>query len=296
MAITACLLWSTAFVSLKIGLRYSEPLHLAGIRFMLAGLMILPFCKNLKYNIHELWDNKVVLLKVSLFQTFGLYSLFHLGIKIVPASVTALIVGAGPLFIALFARMINNESISTKKVVAIAVGFAGIAVIAVGGTTGLLETHVPLVGIIILIVSNMSGSLGNVIFAKNKTAVSPVFFNSVQQFTGGFGILILSFFFEGFQFKIQPAEYYTALLWLSFIAAAGFSLWFIVLNKPGIQVSEVNIWKFIVPVIGGILSWIILPDEKPEIIVIAGMILVSISLIIMFYKPSFIRKYRRQTD
>ena len=53
---------------------------------------------------------------------------------------------------------------------------------------------------------------------------------------------------------------------------------------PGIKVSEINVWKFIIPVLGAVLSWIILPDEKPEIIVILGMVLVGSSLVIMYAK------------
>jgi drug/metabolite transporter (DMT)-like permease len=73
-------------------------------------------------------------------------------------------------------------------------------------------------------------------------------------------------------------------LWLGVIAAGGFSLWFIVLNMPGIKVSEISIWKFILPVLGAILAWIILPDEHPEWVVILGVILVALSLFVMYYK------------
>jgi drug/metabolite transporter (DMT)-like permease len=51
-----------------------------------------------------------------------------------------------------------------------------------------------------------------------------------------------------------------------------------------LKVSEINVWKFIIPVLGAVLSWIILPDEKPEWIVIAGMVLVGLSLVVMYYK------------
>ncbi|HOG57194.1 MAG TPA: EamA family transporter, partial [Bacteroidales bacterium] len=42
-AIVACLLWSTAYAGIKLGLQYDTPLHFAGLRFMIAGLMLLPF-------------------------------------------------------------------------------------------------------------------------------------------------------------------------------------------------------------------------------------------------------------
>lgn len=76
------------------------------------------------------------------------------------------------------------------------------------------------------------------------------------------------------------------MAWLVLIATIGFSLWFIVLTMPGVKVSEITVWKFIIPVVGAILSWLILPDEKPEWVVVAGIILVGMSLVVMYYRPS----------
>jgi drug/metabolite transporter (DMT)-like permease len=42
-AIIACLLWSTAYAGIKIGLQYDTPFHFAGVRFLISGLIILPF-------------------------------------------------------------------------------------------------------------------------------------------------------------------------------------------------------------------------------------------------------------
>lgn len=284
LAITACVVWSTAFVGIKIGLRYTSPLFLAGLRFLLAGLFILPFCSNYRENFKIIRGNIWSVLTISFFTTFTLYSLFHIGISMVSASVTALIIGAGPLFIALFARFMNNEPLTKRKMFAILTGFFGIAIIGVGRFGGFMKAEVSLLGFLILILANISGSLGNIFIAKNKIKVNPVFLNSVQLTIGGFGILVLSFIFEKEHFAPKPYQFYLALLWLSLIGSIGFSLWFIVLKTPGVKVSEINIWKFLLPVLGAVLSWIFLPDEHPELIVIAGMLMVGISLIAMYYK------------
>lgn len=285
LAILACIVWSTAFVGIKIGLRYTSPLFLAGTRFFLAGIFILPFCKNYKKNFRQVWKQKWGVLKISFFSTFVLYTLFHLGISMVSASVTALVVGSGPLFIAIFARLLNYEPLTKRKVVAILIGFSGIAIIAIGRFGGFMAAEVSSLGLGILILSNISGSLGNVLIAKNKVEVHPVFLNSVQLSVGGLGILVLSAIFEEGQLSPKPFEFYPALLWVSLIGAIGFSIWFVVLKTPGIKVSEINVWKFIIPVLGAVLSWIILPDEHPEGIVIGGMVMVGLSLVAMYIRP-----------
>lgn len=280
----ACVLWSTAFVSIKIGLRYMGPFQLAGLRFMLAGILVLPFCRNWKINIKNAWTYRSKILKICFFQTFGLYGLFHLGMTMVSASVTALIVGAGPLFIAILASLINNEPLTKRKTVALTIGFSGIIIIAFGRFGGFMQAEASWLGILILLLSNISGSTGNILISKTKIPVSPLFQNAVQLFVGGLALYIISFVFETGHFEPKPAEFYYAWGWLSFIAAAGFSLWFIVLNMPGVKVSEISIWKFVLPVIGASLAWIILPDEKPEWVVFMGMLLVASSLLVMYYK------------
>ncbi len=286
LAILACLTWSTAFTGIKVGLRYMPPIHLAGIRFMLSGLLILPFCKNYRENLTLIWQHKSYVIKICLFSTFIHYTLFHYGISLVPASVTALIIGAGPLFVALFARTYNGETITRRKALAITTGFLGIGIIALGRFGGVLSEDVSLLGIGILLLANLSGSYGNIVIAKNNVPVHPVFLNAVQLFVGGTGIFIISLLFEEYQFEALPIEFFLALLWISLISAIGFSLWFIVLNSPGIIVSEINVWKFIIPVLGAILAWIILPEENPEWIVVAGMLMVGMSLVIMNYRVS----------
>ncbi|MGP1363573.1 MAG: EamA family transporter, partial [Bacteroides sp.] len=39
-ALLACILWSLAFVFIKIGLEYMPPLQFSGIRFLFSGLIL----------------------------------------------------------------------------------------------------------------------------------------------------------------------------------------------------------------------------------------------------------------
>ncbi len=286
LAIIACLFWSSAFATIKIGYRYSAPLHVAGLRFMLGGLMAFLFCGNYKQNFIQAWKHKKTILTISLFQTFGLYTLFHLGISMVSASITALLIGAGPLFIAILAHFINGETFTRRKTVSIIVGFSGIAIIAFGRFGGLVHADINLLGIVLLLTANISGSYGNILISKNKIPVHPVFQNSLQLFIGGLGIFLLSVMVEDISWGIKPLEFYLAIGWLGIIASVGFSLWFVVLNMPGVKVSEINLWKFIVPVFGATLAWFILPDEKPELVIFLGMVMIGLSLVVMFYKTN----------
>jgi len=280
MAIVACLLWSTAFVGIKIGLRHSSPLGFAGMRFILAGIMILPFCGNLKDYCESVKINFNVIIKVAFFQTFMLYGLFYGGMTLVPGSLGAIVVGSSPLVSAIGAHyFMSDDKLNYKTFVALILGITGIIVISVSRKPWEVKGLVELGGMGLLLCGAISSTVGNILVAKHPVEMNPLVFNSSQIFTGGIMLFLLSLIVEGVPGVKYPGEFYGALMWLSFISAAAFSLWFILLKTPGVKISYINVWKFIIPVSGAILSWLILPGESPDAGSIAGMIIVAISII-----------------
>lgn len=282
LAIIACLLWSTAFFSIKIGLEYTSPLNFAGLRFMLSGLLIIPFCGGLNRYISIIKENYIAILKISIFQTFALYSLFYLGINLVPASITAIVIGASPLFIALMAHVvIHDDKLYLRKLLSISIGLIGIIIIAADKYNLSWVEGKEFWGLLILIAANLSGGFGNIMVAKYKKKGTALVFNSAQIFLGGYGIFILSLFLENDMNTTYTLPYFITLIWLGIVSALAFSIWFVLLQRSSVKVSEVNIWKFLIPVFGAVLSWIIIPTEKPELIPIVGMVIITFSLILL---------------
>ena len=283
LAILACLLWSTAFAGIKIGLRYTDPFCFAGVRFMLAGLLLVPFWwRQNRDKARMIRENLKLILVVSFFQTFLLYALFYFGITLVSGAVTAIIVGASPLVAALLAHYcMGNDTLTPAKIASLSLGMAGVAVLCLSrepwsSPAGLKE----LGGIILLLLSTVSSIYGNILVAREKGSMEPVMLNSIQIFLGGLLLFLLSLPLEGLPRRILPLEYYAVLLWLASLSAIAFSLWFVLLRRPGIRVSEVNIWKFIIPVFGAALSWLLLPDESPTASAVTGMVCIALSIIL----------------
>ncbi|HBI14385.1 MAG TPA: hypothetical protein DDY20_02520 [Desulfobulbaceae bacterium] len=283
LAILACLLWSTAFAGIKIGLRYTDPFCFAGFRFMLSGLMLVPFWWRKNPNqIGMIQENLKLILVVSFFQTFLLYALFYFGITLVSGAVTAIIVGASPLVAAILAHYcMGNDALTPSRIFSLGLGVVGVIVLCVSrepwsSPAGLKE----LAGIVLLLLSTVSSAFGNILVARDNNSMEPVMLNSIQIFLGGLFLFLFSIPLEGPPRRILPMEYYTVLFWLAALSAIAFSLWFILLRRPGTRVSEVNIWKFIIPVFGAALSWLLLPDESPTLSSVAGMFCVALSIIL----------------
>lgn len=282
-AILACLLWGSAFAGAKIGFQYADPIYLSGLRFTLAGILLMPILWIKGARLAPALRYWRFMLVFAFMQTFLQYGLFFLGLDKVPGATAAIIIGGGPLFVAIMAHIsLNNDKMTLQKLVAILLGLSGVVFISLakGQLTTNTSSFYPGVGLLLL--SNLVGGYTNIMVVKKKQYnISPIILTSFANFTGGLMLLLTSFIFEKPELKWYPLEFYLALLWLAFIPAAGFSIWYSLLQRPGVKVSELNIWKFVVPVSGCILSWIFLPDEKPDLPSVIGIVIITLALQIL---------------
>jgi len=299
LAIFCCLLWATPFVGIKIGLNYTTPLQFAGLRFTISGLLILPFIPNIKQRFRESLRHWPIMVNIALVQTTILYSLFYIGLDMVPGYVGAMIVGSGPIFVALTAHfMIKDDKMTYKKFFAIFVGIIGVVIISLAkhkepsidasSEIQLTISRYPwlsrsiTLGVIILIIKNFFGSIGNVLIAKKSKGVYPRVLAAFSLFVGGILILIISEFIEHPNWSPNlPLEFYISWAWLAIVSSFAIAIWYSLLQRPGVKVSILNVWTFIIPIFGAILSWLILPGESPDLPSIIGMCVIGVSLLLI---------------
>lgn len=283
LAIVACFLWSTAFAGVKIGLQYLSPLQFAGIRFFISGLMILLVYGKFKEYFHAIVQHFRYVLLVAFLQTVLMYSLFYTGINMVPGAVGAMVIGSGPLFASIVAHFaMKDDQMNRRTSLGLALGIAGIVIINLGRqTTGIAGT-LEILGVIILIGNNLVSGLYNVVVMKSKHNISMMVLSSASLWIGGLILFLLSLPIEGFGLNRSfPLEFWLSLGWLSFLSAAAFAIWFVLLRRPGVKISHLNTWKFIIPVFGAILSWLLLPGESPDAYALAGMFVVGAAMLVM---------------
>ena len=284
LAIVACWLWSTAFVGVKIGLEYHTPFQFAGVRFFISGIMIFLFFGKPRRFWEELKRNIRFILLISVVQIFGQYALFYSGLNLVPSALAAMVVGSQPLFIALVAHFsFHNDKMTPLKTGSILIGVVGIAVITLGRTKVEMVSHLEYLGIILLLINNVVSGYSNVLIAKKSGGMSPIVLSSTSLMIGGLMLSVVSVPLEGIHLGPFPPKYWIALAWLSFLSASAITIWYLLLTRPGVKVSMLNVWKFLIPVSGATLSWIILPNEKPDALSIFGMMVIAVSLILMNY-------------
>jgi len=228
-------------------------------------------------------DNWKVVAWVTFLQIVVNYSLFYHGLNLVPGALGAVIYGAQPLIIAIVAAVMHkDDKLTRKKILTILFGISGVILISAGRQAFKLGTALELVGIVMILAANVATGISNVMISLKSKDINPFVLSASSLFFGGIILYLISIPVEGRPKGPMPMEYWLILAWLCFMAASAFSIWYKLLQRPGVRVSELNLWKFITPVSGAGLSWLLIPDEHPEWLTISGMIIITISLIIYY--------------
>ncbi len=253
---------------------------------MISGLLILPFTVRPGLYIKMIREHWKLVSMVTVLQTLINYSLFYHGLALVPGALGAVIVGSQPLVTAVVASVMHSDDkLTRKKITTIVFGISGVILISAGRQAFKFGTAIELLGVLMILGANIALSLSNVIVSVKSKGIHPFVLSSSSLFIGGVILYLVSIPAEVRPLGPMPTEYWLILGWLSIMAATAFSIWFKLLQRPGVKVSELNLWKFIIPVVGAILSWLLVPDENPEWLTISGMVIITASLI-MFYRST----------
>jgi drug/metabolite transporter (DMT)-like permease len=284
LAVIASLLWASAFAGVKIGLKYHTPFQFAGVRFMFSGIMLILYFNHIRNYWKEVVRHWRFIAIIALLQTVIQYMLFYSGVDLLPASIAAMITGSSPLFVSIVAHFsIRDDRMDRMKLFSILTGVAGVAVISLGRSHLPSGVAISLLGASLLLANNFFSGWANVLISKHGQQISPVVLSSSSLFFGGAGLILISIPLEGYGLKAVAPEYFVSLAWLSFLSAAAFAIWYTLLQRPGVKVSELNMWKFLIPVAGAILSWILIPCETPDWVSVSGMLVIAASLLVNSY-------------
>lgn len=125
-----CVLWSTVWVFIKLGVADVPPLTFAAWRLFVALLVLVPISAARRVALPRdrrdwmlIGGTGVLLLGVN-------YALLYWGMQFVPSGLAAVLQALTPVFAMVFAHLkLTSERITPLKVAALALGIAGVAVI-----------------------------------------------------------------------------------------------------------------------------------------------------------------------
>lgn len=289
-ALFCCALWGSATPFIKIGYELILPekniastILFAGVRFFFAGVLtVLIYSIARRKFLYPKLKNMGRVAEVAAFQTVIQYIFFYIGLANTTGVKGTIASGSSAFFAILVAGLIfKMERLTVKKIVACIAGFAGIVLVNIDG----LELTMNLTGDGFVIFSTIAYSISSVLIKKFSRYEDPVVISGYQFIMGGIVMVIVGLFMGGV-IVMPSAKAFGVLTYLSFLSAAAYSIWGVLLKYN--PVSKVSIYSFMTPVFGVILSNIMLTEASmvDPINLVLAMILISGGIIMLNYKKS----------
>lgn len=294
-ALIASVLWAIVNPFIKQGLSYDfTPMNFAGLRFSVVGVILLAYTWH-RGMLSEVVRHRRLFGNLILINMFMGYTAFYFGVDFVSGAISSIVMGLTPLINVLLAHLIaSNDRLNRYKVISLLVSLAGLLLIVGTGSNGEPLDWRGIGGIALLLASILFQGYSAISVSEDKGKVDPVFLNAVQMFFGGLLIYAVGVGTEGFQpFWDKPAGFYASLGVLIFISVFAFSFWFMALRTAGTKVSDINMCRLVNPILGAVLSWIMLSGESPHVSTVAGMVIIVSSLLIYFKGEQIVQRFRR---
>lgn len=237
LAIGLAAMWGFNFVVMEAGLRHFPPLFYVALRFLFAA-----FPAVLLVGGPGVPWRKVLVAGATL--GIGQYTLLLTGMRAgMPAGLTSLVVQIQAIFTAVLAVALLGERLTRRRIIGMAVAFAGLALIATD-----LGTGGPIGAFLLVVGAAFFWSAGNIAIRK---AAPPDSFRFMVWICGVAAIpmMILALLVEGVPGLEFSVEGSLSVLYVSMIATlGGFGIWGFLLQRY--DASVVAPTALLVPVFG----------------------------------------------
>lgn len=295
LAIISTLLWGSAFPCVKAGYRIFQvadgdmgsQMLFAGIRFFIAGLMTILvslFMEKQEYkkDVVRIWPVGGILL-VALVQTCLQYFFYYVGMAHVTGVKGAILNGSMAFFCVIIARIFykEKEKITDRKLAGCLLGIAGVIIVNLG--KGELGAGFALLGEGFMILSAIVAALGSLANKEVSRNMAPVALCGWQLTLGAVMLIVLGFVMGGNLPLLEiGAAGWLLLLYMSFISAAAFTLWTILLKYN--PMGRITVYNFLIPVFGSILSALFLGEEMWNVYTLSALPLVCVGIYFVNWK------------
>jgi len=274
--IAVCILWGSTFLAIRIGVSDFPPALFAGIRFLIAGSLVLLYAY---YKGDKFPEDLTGIRRQAI---VGLFLLGGNGLVVwaeqwVYSGVAALLFAVVPMFNAILERFLpNGPKIGLKGWFGLLLGFFGVALLVLTGSDTKI---IDVLGGIVLLLGAFSWSLGSVYSKTFKASGAMVPNIGLQMFAGGIGLTIVGLLMgEASNIHLTSKGLGALAYLIVFGSILGYSSYIYILQKW--PASKAGTYAYVNPVVGVILGAVILGEPvSPNVFISAAVILGGVALV-----------------
>jgi drug/metabolite transporter (DMT)-like permease len=211
------LIWSSTWVGIKIGLEDCPPLLGAGLRFALAGLVLLVLAAVQRRPLRTDWLLTTVL---ALAPFAFAYGLVYWGEQYVPSGLAAVLFGVLPLYTALLAGvLLPDEPLRAPLLVGVLIAIGGLA-LAFLESVELGSADRAALGAAALALAPLGAAVGGIAQKRRGAELDAVVLNGWAMLAGGLLLLPVSALGEDWGDFVWSAESVGSIVYLALFGSA----------------------------------------------------------------------------
>ncbi|MDE3740454.1 EamA family transporter [Maribacter polysaccharolyticus] len=267
-------IWGSTYLLNKIAVTDLPPFMLAGIRFIIAGVLIFIIAKIMGKNIKISWRQiKNTTIAGFLFLTIG-NGVVVWALKFVDSGFAALEISAQPLIVLLLMRIIQGKKIQMMSVVGVILGLIGIYLLV--SQEQVLDQENSIVGMVMIFACMLSWGYGSLFVGKAELPRNYFVNTGYQMLFGGIMLMVMSLLFgETWSSPLtwtRPVQYAVILLIVfgSIVAFTAFNYLLQVVSPEKVATST-----YVNPIIAILLGWQFLDEKVTVQSIIAAVILLT---------------------
>src|ERR1700704_2407311 len=252
--LTLCIVWSSTWLVIKVGLRDLPPISFVAIRFLIAIAVLVAVSLG-RVRLLPLRRSDYATLAFTGILMFGLnYTLLFWGELYVSSGLAAVLQATIPMFGMVFAHwLLPDEPLRWQRLAGAFLALAGVAVICARLLTfsGLLAFW----GGVGIALGGAGAAFSNVVLKKRAIQLAPAMLAAWQMIFGTAPLLVLGFIVDG-----NPARFHwtgMAVFCLLYLAIVGSALTFLLLYwlLPRMSVTNLQTISLITPPGAVMLGW-----------------------------------------
>jgi drug/metabolite transporter (DMT)-like permease len=276
------LIWGSTFLAIRFAIETLPPLWMAGVRFVIAGALLYGWVAlrggAARPSLRQ-WG--VATLQGALFFLVG-NGATTWAEQTVPSGLAALTVATIPLMMVLLDWARGGARPARSVLFAVALGFAGIALLVVG-PGGASAGRIDPIGALALLAASFAWSVGSIYTGRAARPSNPLQSNAMQMIAGGVLLLIAAAAFgEWGRLDLGAASLRSVLSMLylsifgSIVAFTAYS-WLLHATTP----AKVSTYAYVNPMVAILVGWLFAGETlTPLTFVAAFVILVAVAIII----------------
>lgn len=289
IAIFCNILWGSAFPVLKIiypemhisATDLAQNITFISFRFFLAGLILMVLALLSRKPVFSVTGKQwggIILLGV-LNTTFQ-YFFFNIGVANTYGIKASILGQVGIFFSIMLAHFLTkDDKLSLRKIIGLCLGFSGLIIINLGsGMEGFFSFS--FLGEGFMILSGLFSALSMFVAKKIGKELPSLVYTSWQMIIGSVLLFLIGISMGGNPMTLVFTPKASLLfVYLALLSSIAFGLWYGILQYRNI--SELSLFKFVVPISGSILTAMFVPSEHLMPIHLVSLLLVCLGIIIV---------------